>query len=640
MLFPVFTDDFHLFECNQFVKYSSESAPLTSCNSVEIIFRILRLMLSLIEMRWRKLFLFLSLVLALGCREQKKELKDIILQSTEDIVDPALFQLNPQVRFFQVRIVNQTRRAAPYIPGEKLFLPVSQGRLNFYLGIIPEYFVQYPAPVEIKILARSGQAEQLVWKQTVGPGQAPGWRQVEIGLSGAPESLVFESDIRDYGLAITPFRRESSGKDKKPSVVFIIIDALRADHLGAYGYGRDTSPNLDALAANGALFLNAMSAAPFTVTSLASFFTGKNPWEHGVIFNDNLILDQKYATLAQRMREAGYATAGFSSTYFHLADFGLIRGFDFFDESCDKKFFSNDAECLSGQIADWMDARPETPFFLYVHFTPPHAPYYPPEPYRKLFSKGLTPPEDGLGKGDIRRFGPHRKWYQFRRAPAQNELDWLVSQYDGEIRYADDHTGLVLKKIGQAGLGQNTLIIITADHGEAFFEHGLMDHPDDLHWPVIRVPLIVAGPGIPAGARLNSLVRSIDLAPTILDFAGLPPLHDVAGKSLLPVLSGKEGEPRAGFSMLCQSRKKYRIGAVLYPYHLLVRAPGDKGIELYDLAADPLEKNNLASERPEIVKNLLELIPSPGQIQNRDKSKSGLPDQETVDRLRSLNYLK
>lgn len=92
--------------------------------------------------------------------------------------------------------------------------------------------------------------------------------------------------------------------------------------------------------------------------------------------------------------------------------------------------------------------------------------------------------------------------------------------------------------------------------------------------------------------------------------------------------------------MLCQSRKKYRIGAVLYPYHLLVRAPGDKGIELYDLAADPLEKNNLASERPEIVKKLLELIPSPGQIQNRDKSKSGLPDQETVDRLRSLNYLK
>ena len=596
-------------------------------------------MLSLIEMRCRQLFFLLSLVLILGCREQKKEPKDIILQSPEDIVDPAIYKLNPEIEFYQIRIVNQTRRATPYIPGQKIQLPASGGRLKFYMGIIPDYFSKYPAPVEVKIFSGEGQGQAPVWSKTIDPKDAPGWKMVEIDSAQPPQNLFLSSDIKDYGLAISPPLAAPS-PDQRSSVVLILVDALRADHLGAYGYKRDTSPNLDALAAKGAVFENVMSAASFTATSLATIFTGTYPWEHGVIFNSNLVLGKTRITLAQQLRDSGYQTAAFSSTYFHLSDFDLNRGFDFFDESCDKTFFSGDAECLSGQIMKWIDEQPGKPFFIYFHYTTTHSPYHPPEKYREMFSKGLKVPGGDVGQGSIQRFSKNHKWYLPRMNPGLEDLAWLVSQYDGEIRYADDQIGRVLEKMKAAGLDQNTLFIVTSDHGEAFFEHKLMDHPDELHWPVIRIPLIISGPRIPLAAKLSELVRAVDIAPFILDYAGLKPA--ATGESFMPWLQN-DSRVRIGDSVLYQSKKKYQIGMVKYPWHILLQEPGKKNIELYDISRDPLEKNNLAGQKPELVNGMLKLILGPDLILGSPATFGafgGRLPPETIQKLRALDYVR
>jgi arylsulfatase A-like enzyme len=596
-------------------------------------------MLSLIRMRWRKLFLFLSLALIIGCREHKKGLKDLILQSPEDIVDPALYKLNPEMKFYRVRVGNQIRRATPYIPGQKIHLVAPGSRLKFYLGIIPDYFSKYPTPVQVQLFADDAQGTGAVWSITISPKDAPGWKMVEINLPPHRETMAFSSDVQDYGLVITP-PLFGAPSNQKPSVVFILIDALRADHLGAYGYKKDTSPNIDALALKGAVFENVVTTAPFTATSLASFFTGTYPWENGVIFTDNLFLSQNFETLASRMRDAGYQTAGFSSTYFHLSDFDLTRGFDYFDESCDKYFFDRDADCLSGQIIKWIDERPVQPFFIYLHYTTTHSPYHPPEQYREMFSKGLKVPGGEVGQGDISSFNKNHKWYRMLRDPSPDELAWLISQYDGEVRYADEQIATVLKKLQAAGLDQNILFIVTADHGEAFFEHRLMDHPDELHWPVTRVPLIVSGPRIPEGAKISALARTVDVAPFILKYAGLPPLPKAFGKSLLPLITGDDSGPRVGYSVLYQSRKKYQISAVKYPYHILAREPGDKDLELYNIGTDPLEKNNLAAQSPDILKEMFKLVPGPDQVLARSKSDRGHQDQETQKRLKALHYVK
>jgi len=591
-------------------------------------------------MRWTKFGFAFLVGLIFCCREHKPSLREIVLQSPRDIADPVLLSLNPGMGFHRVRIVNQIRRATPYLPGQKLKLGVISGKVRFSFGIVPEYFLKVKQPVEIQIFAANSGQEKLIWSQTISAKDAPGWQNALINLPATPVNLFLTSNAQDCGLAVTPLARIAEEKPSRPSIIFILIDALRSDHLGAYGYSRNTSPNIDGLARSGAIFQNAVTASTFTATSLAGFFTGFMPWEHKMIFGYNLILDPKLATLAVKLREAGYSTAGFSSTYFHLSDLQLDRGFDLFDESCDKKFFSGDAECLSDQVVRWLDEKPDQPFFLYLHYTSTHAPYSPPEPFQKLFSAGLEKPGGEVGKGEILRFGKNRKWYQIPRPPAKNETEWLISQYDGEVRYADSQIARVLEKMEKQGSRKKALIIITADHGEAFYEHQIVEHINELHWPVVRVPLILSGPGIPAGKEITGLVRSQDLAISILDLVRAPGLAEATGKSFLPLLQGKQENKRAGYAVLYESKKNYEITVVYYPYQLLVSQPGDKNIELYNIETDPDEQNNLALQKPGLTRDMLKLLPEPETVLLRRKP--GLPkiDQETLDRLKTIHYLK
>lgn len=576
-----------------------------------------------------------------GCEKPQPDLKSLMHNFPLAEIDTELARLNPELNFLRVRIGAQVRRALAYIPGNDLKLAYPGGeKIKFYFGVIPFYFVKHPDPVHMQILALSSGNEQILWSDTISAQANPEWKMAELILPPNSENLILRSDVKDYGLALTPPRILHHAAVQKPSIIFILIDALRADHLGCYGYFRDTSPNIDALSRKGTIFMNVMTTSSFTVTSLSGMFTGLYPWEHRALFCENLVLGEEFPILAQLLRSAGYQTAGFSATYFRLSDFQLDRGFELFDEGCDAKFFMNDAECLTQKVIPWLKSDAEAPFFLYLHYVSTHSPYHPPDEYKKLFSQGILKPKGAAGLGDIQPFGDNRQWYQIPRAPKQTELDWLISQYDGEIRYADTEIGKLLAYLDESGLLDNTLILITADHGEAFFEHRKMDHTEDNHWQTAHIPLILSGPGIPAGKRISSLVRSIDFAPFLLEYAQAGSIQGMSGKSLMPVLNGTETEKRLGFSLMMHTRKKFQIGMVLYPYHFLLWRPADKKMELYDLSSDPNEKNNIADENQELIKQLFTLLPDPDVILSGRRTAKKELSPETKERLKALHYTK
>jgi len=581
--------------------------------------------------------LLLALFLSCGRDQAESDPEKIILATPLD--EPALefAALNPGIEFRRIMIASQVRRAIPLPPGRELKLPTPAGRLKFFAGIVPEYFRRNSSPVTLKLTAKGRTGEKVIWSRALS-SKDTGWARVEIDTSEKFGSIALSSDANDYGLAIS-VPSHAVASDPRPSVVLILVDALRADHLGAYGYDRDTSPEIDALASQGAVFGSALTASPFTVTSLASIFTGLEPWEHRVIFTSNLVMDNRLVTLAQKLRSQGYNTAGLSSTYFHLSDFRADRGFDFFDQACDKKFFDGDAECLSDKAVEWIAGQKGAgPFFLYLHYTAPHAPYRPPEQYRGLFSQGLPKPRGETGRGEIGAYGENRKWWQFFARPTRPTIDWLMSQYDAEIRYSDEQIGRVLRALEDAGVRQNSLIIITADHGEAFYEHKEMDHTEELHWQVARVPLVLAGAKIPAGKIIRDLVRTKDIAPSILDYLGAP-LSESSGQSFIPMLSGVQMPAREGYAVNFLAGKKYQIGAIVYPWHLLIDQPRGKNIELYDFVADEGETNDLSGQRPEVVKELRSRLPDPEMVlSGGGTARPGL-SKETEQRLKSLRYL-
>jgi arylsulfatase len=441
--------------------------------------------------------------------------------------------------------------------------------------------------------------DKTLWEQTLAPARdlgQRGWQEVLLPCETVlGERVALNSNARDYGALVTPL--EASRPDSRPRVIFILVDALRPDHLGAYGYSRPTSPNLDTLAASGVRFENAITASVFTLTSVASIFTGRYPWEHGVIFTRNLHLPASLPVLAQEFQKQGYSTAAFSGTYFRFSLEGFDRGFQVFDESCAQAFFRDSADCLNRSALPWLQAHADEPFFLYLHYVDTHAPYYAPEPFRHRFTQGHRPDHNAAGLGDAARFGDGRKWFQVPLRPTPADLEYLKDLYDGEIAYADARIGEILKFLRQSGQMDSTFILVTADHGEAFQEHGELEHRKTLYDEALKVPLILAGPGLPRGKVIIAQVRTLDFGATLLGLAFDDRIILGEGRSLKPLGEGLPLAPEPALAAAYLG-KEQRIYALRAPeWKLIVRYPG-RNLELYHLADDPLEKRNLAPQHP------------------------------------------
>jgi hypothetical protein len=310
--------------------------------------------------------------------------------------------------------------------------------------------------------------------------------------------------------------------------ILISIDALRADHLGLYGYPEPTSPFLDELARRAIVFDHAFAQIPSTLPSHMSMFTALYPAEHGV-FPPSAILAPEIRTLPEVLHHAGFRTAGHTEGGYVQGGYGFSRGFG---EWTDTPYADDtDVERTFGRgVAFLNSVKPDERFFLFLHTYTVHDPYWPPERYRKMFWPGPPPP--GAGEPT----GPHFAAINSGLADTTPEaVAYYKALYDASIRYLDDRLRQLFADLEASGLADQTTVILTADHGEEFLEHGRLVHTQ-IYPECLHIPLIVVHPSAPHGLRIGRLVETIDLAPTIYDLAGVTSPPGLSGKSLAPLL--------------------------------------------------------------------------------------------------------
>ncbi len=387
----------------------------------------------------------------------------------------------------------------------------------------------------------------------------------------------------------------------RPNVLIYLIDTLRADHLGVYGYDRPTSPNLDRFAEDAVVFTDARAQSSWTRTAVVSTLTGLYPKAHGVRGREDA-LAPSVATLAEVLRSAGYETAGFITNGNVSAGFALDQGFDsyrYLGESRQRTSVHQLSDRLNERVFRWLDLRaageaPPRPFFLYVHATDPHAPYTPPSPFRERFAAGVDP-----AVGSLERV---RETFLGRAEAPAGTRQALIDLYDAEIAFNDHQLGALLDYLRRLELYDDTMIVLLSDHGEEFLDHGKWEHGKTLYVEQLHVPLIIKLPGSrAAGRRPASVARQIDVMPTVLDTLGLPPPPGLDGASLLPRLGDAvpAGDP-ASFAEL--SIGKLRLRSVADRGFKLIADASQHHrqprLELYRVHGDPGESRELAAEHP------------------------------------------
>jgi arylsulfatase A-like enzyme len=315
----------------------------------------------------------------------------------------------------------------------------------------------------------------------------------------------------------------------RPNILLVVCDTVRADHVSADGYARPTTPQIDALGRDGAVFLRAYTPSPWTLPAHASLFTGLYPSSHGAD-SGNLRLDPSLPFLARRLREAGYRTLAYVENPWVGKDYNFQEGFDTFDEVWRGVHGTEDdmgAAAVSEKVARWLewrdgnaDARRQ-PFFVFINYFEPHLPYNPPEPERGRF---LRPGADAAEVERLRRFKHPEEVRQILGFGSLGPADFalLADLYDGEIAYVDRRLGEIAGLLRARGLLDGTVVAVTSDHGEMIGEHGLMDHKLNLYEPVLRIPLILRYPrAVRPGQRIDAPVMLQDLYPTLLALAGV-----------------------------------------------------------------------------------------------------------------------
>ncbi|MCK4546843.1 MAG: sulfatase [Candidatus Eisenbacteria sp.] len=386
-----------------------------------------------------------------------------------------------------------------------------------------------------------------------------------------------------------------------PNVILVSIDTLRPDHLGCYGYERSTSPTIDSLATRGVLFLNAEAQSPWTLPSHVTLFSSTFPFTHGVV-DDNSRIPADLPMMAEILKGHGYRTAGVVSSFYVGRMFGFERGFDYFEDFASDRYqqvFSGSkimAETVVDRGIQWM-RNSGRPFFLFLHFYDAHVNYIVPEPYRSLFEKSYA-------GGEILYNSYEHYQTQPLTAPQRRHV---LAQYDAAIAYVDAQIARVLDAIRDSGIADNTILVITSDHGEEFFERGSWGHAHTLYREVLAVPLIVVDPRLPSsGAEIREAARVIDIMPTVLEGLGLPAVEGTQGRSLWPFVSREPAGERD--PLLFSESSRYNLNLVSLSQGT-VKAIADfknHARELFDLSTDPQEELNIAPEDTSLARALVD----------------------------------
>jgi arylsulfatase A-like enzyme len=414
----------------------------------------------------------------------------------------------------------------------------------------------------------------------------------------------------------------------RPNVLLISIDTLRPDHLGCYGYDRETAPNLESLAARSVRFANAFSTSSWTLPAHASMLTGLYPAEHGVQ-TDISALPPSAPTLQEALGEHGYETFAATSHVYLGARWGFDRGWDHFDGSAGQNSAHRPvAEAIINSGLRWLDERtdPERPFFIWLHIFDPHWDYSPPAP----FDTSFDPEYDGEMTGDYESLRPFIKALATAPQPelSRRDLEHLLALYDGEIHYADRELERFLEALRERGIFDSTLIAVTSDHGEEFMEHGSLEgHQWTLHDEVVRVPLLLKYPcDRDAGLVIDDPVSIVGLPGAILKALGL----DSEWRGL--------ATPHPILLDLTVRREERQLGLQEDGFKLLRYADGREA-----LYADRAEIEDLADLHPDSVARMSSRLDEllDGMARLPDAGAERLPlDALTLEQLRSLGYVR
>jgi arylsulfatase A-like enzyme len=380
------------------------------------------------------------------------------------------------------------------------------------------------------------------------------------------------------------------------NVLLVTVDTLRADHLGAYGYAKSTSPRIDVLARKGTVFERAYTFWPKTRASFIMMLTGRRPSQNGYSRRNPVLLDFN-PTLASILKEAGYRTAAIVDNANVARALGYAKGFETYREIWEEPALEDEWEgtkaITEGGMRFLRDAPKDRPFFLWLHYVNPHAPYTPPVPFDAQF---VTTPELGrdLAVVPSHRGGIPRALF----VAGQRRLGYYVAQYDGEVVAVDQQIGAVLDALEASGAARSTLVVFTSDHGESLGEHDYyFDHGQDLFDPCLEVPLVVVAPdGVPA-KRSDVLASTLDIVPTVLDAVKVPYPPDLAGKSLFPVVRSGAGPRRDRLF----AQNDHNMTAAFDGRYKLIATFGKTGTKyaLYDRQTDPHEARDVSRERSE-----------------------------------------
>ena len=386
------------------------------------------------------------------------------------------------------------------------------------------------------------------------------------------------------------------------NVVFIILDAARAQEFGAYGYPRATTPNIDALAREGVVFENAFSPAAYTLAAMSSVWTSQYPDRHHDAASFGARLPADKLTLAELLSAQGVYSAGFVANSMAGGVKGLDRGFSEFHEVY--KTYGSAADSFRAVLPAWFKANRDKRFFAYVHFKEPHCPYDPPPPFDTQFgADGPIPKADRVCPDEGPQVDPKDIFKAANRGVrplTSDEREHLVRLYDGNLAFADQEVGKIRDVLQAEGLWDRTVLIVAADHGEGLYEHGWIGHNVHLFDEFIHIPLIVRFPGGrgPAGKRVKEMVDLLDVGPTIADVFGVlgkgGSKDQFQGRSLFPVIAGAPGKA-AILSRTVRDRPWY---ALRTPRDKFLYHSGTGEEQLFDLVRDPHEQEDRRAQEP------------------------------------------
>ena len=456
-----------------------------------------------------------------------------------------------------------------------------------------------------------------------------------------------------------------------PNIIILCADTLRADHLGAYGYSKATSPWLDELAAGAVFFEDTHSQANNTNPSHASIFTSLYMSTHGILGNKGYRLSPQAVTLAEVLEQAGYQTAGFTSIR-HLSFElnGLDQGFEFHSGPPTKadqprgilkrfsRLLERDPPRYNGRsratktnerVFNWLDSQNDSrPLFLFVHYFDTHTPYQPPQSYVDHFYQGNPndPDNRSMLQLYLNHLTPKRVAVLVKWLKNTTDIDYVRALYDGAIRYLDDQLKVLAQGLQERGLWQDSIVVFTADHGESLVEHGIYFSHVGLYEPSTRIPLIIRAPDWPPGT-VTLRVQSIDIFPTVLALAGIEAPGRLEGLNLVPWMTGKEGISLDDFSRpIYSEHANAQVLSItegpwkfIHPINPLEEM--SKVEELFNLEWDPLEEENLAEQHRQLASAMLQRLVQ-WQAQRRSSALTPLAQetsQELLEKLRSLGYL-